>query len=117
MLLNTARSLAQWLLLTVIFCLIVGLLHMFSREVTLDSVRNIDFKLIQDFSTHYDFEQTEDRKRFKLAIGNLSAAEGKAFYPSLRWARDSVLKMARSITSARHIPTLGPLKRPLTQVK
>ena len=81
MLLNTARSLAQWLLLTVIFCLIVGLLHMFSREVTLDSVRNIDFKLIQDFSTHYDFEQTEDRKRFKLAIGNLSAAEGKAFYP------------------------------------
>ena len=54
---------------------------MFSREVTLDSVRNIDFKLIQDFSTHYDFEQTEDREIFKIAIDNLSGAKGKAFYP------------------------------------
>ena len=79
--LSTAKSLLQWLLFTVIFCLIVGLLHMFSREVTLDSVRNIDFKLIQDFSTHYDFEQTENRERFKIAIDNLSGAKGKAFYP------------------------------------
>ena len=54
---------------------------MFSREVTLDSVRNIDFKLIQDFTAQYDLEQAQDRQRFKVAIDNLSGAGGKAFYP------------------------------------
>ena len=54
---------------------------MFSREVTLDSVRNIDFKLIQDFTAQYDLEQAQDRQRFKVAIENLSGPEGKAFYP------------------------------------
>ena len=81
MLLNVFKSLVEWLLWTLGFCLIIGLLHMFSREITLDSVRHIDFRLIQDFSKHYNFEESEDRKRFKLAIGNLSGVKGKAFYP------------------------------------
>ena len=79
--LSTFKSPAVWLFYTALFCLAIGLMQMFSREVTLDSVRNIDFKLIQDFTAQYDLEQTQDKQRFKVAIENLSGPEGKAFYP------------------------------------
>ncbi len=112
MLLNTLKSASTWisfskcLIYTAAFCLVVGLLQMFSREITIDSVRNIDFKLIQDFSAGYDFEKDEDRQKFKRAIDNLSGYTGKAFYPIALIGNDDCIENGDLAYLCRQYPNL-----------
>lgn len=119
MFLSTFKSLSTWISLlrcigyTTLFCFIVGLLQMFSREITVDSVRNIDFQLIQDFSAGFDLQQDEDRVSFKRAIDNLAGSSGKAFYPIALVGEDFCIENGALFYLCKKYPSLRAIEAEL----
>ena len=81
MLLTTIRSFSIWMAVTFLFCMAIGLMQMFSREVTIDSVRSIDFQLLTQAAKNADLQGEEGKSEYLKLLGVLTRADGRAFFP------------------------------------
>ena len=70
-------------------CLIVGLIQMMEYEATLDSVRGIDFKIIERSISGRDLERNEDVVAIKSTISALTTRSGWALFPIAILSEDS----------------------------
>lgn len=78
---NFLRVLGKWLKRAPAICLVVGLIQMMEYEATLDTVRGIDFKLIERSIEGRDLEREEDVVAIKSTINALTTRSGWALFP------------------------------------
>ena len=75
------RILGKWLKQVPIVCLAVGLIQMMEYEVTLDSVRNIDFKIIERSIEGRNLSVNKDVEIIKNTIDSLTTYSGWVLFP------------------------------------
>lgn len=75
------RVLGKWLKRAPAICLVVGLIQMMEYEATLDTVRGIDFKLIERSIEGRDLKREEDVAAIKSTINALTTRSGWALFP------------------------------------
>ena len=75
------RVLGKWLKRAPAICLVVGLIQMMEYEATLDTVRGIDFKLIERSIAGRDLKREEDVVAIKSTINALTTRSGRALFP------------------------------------
>lgn len=75
------RVLGKWLKRAPVICLVVGLIQMMEYEATLDSVRGLDFKLIERSIKGRDLKAEEDVVAVKSTINALTTRSGWALFP------------------------------------
>lgn len=76
-----SRVLGKWLKRAPAICLVVGLIQMMEYEATLDTVRGIDFKLIERSIEGRDLKREEDVAAIKSTINALTTRSGWALFP------------------------------------
>jgi hypothetical protein len=79
--LDFLRVLGKWLKRAPVICLVVGLIQMMEYEATLDTVRGIDFKLIERSIEGRDLQREEDLVAIKSTINALTTRSGWALFP------------------------------------
>ncbi len=103
----------RYVFVTFLFCLLIGLANMFGREVTLDNVRNIDFKIIRGFSSGIDILDPKGRDIFLSSVGNLTNSDGEAFYPVALIYRDGCIENGRVKKLCGTFPSLSSVQNQL----
>jgi hypothetical protein len=81
LLFSCLRVCGKWLKQVPVICLAVGLIQMMEYEATLDSVRNIDFKIIEKSIEDRDLSVKEDVVAIKSTINALTTYSGWALFP------------------------------------
>lgn len=80
-LISRIKSYVVWVCTSLLICLLVGIIQMYEREITLDGVRSIDFKIIHRL---LDYQSKVDKvgvKAIEDALNTLTSSSGKVLFP------------------------------------
>lgn len=92
-------------------CLVLGIVHIFVRDVTLDNVRAIDFKVVQSALQNRSITSQEDREFITEITGNFAGLTGNAFYPLGVIDGNSCIENSSRPRICRSFPDIATLLR------
>ncbi|NRB42221.1 MAG: hypothetical protein HRU20_27755 [Pseudomonadales bacterium] len=80
-LLYRLKSYALWISVSLLLCLLVGVIQMYEREITLDGVRSIDFKLVHHLLDKQSKADKAGVEAIESALNTLTRSNGQVLFP------------------------------------
>lgn len=80
-LIDRVKSYVVWVSTSLLICLLVGVIQMYEREITLDGVRSIDFKIIHRLLDYQSKVDEVGVEAINGALNTLTSSSGKVLFP------------------------------------